>query len=675
MPDSWWECAAALWRCVLQTGRIPRAWTRGRTSLLWKASGKSRPITVLPILWRAGAKLINEQLSGWCMSWRTARDTGGLPGTSVAAALQQLHFETQQGFRAVAQQDIASFFDSLEYGATEAILTHLKAPPELVRLFTSACAQSQRIFALEGALSKDWYRPTRGLPQGCPLSPLIAAAVTHVWACHVLGVEDQVDRPITGYGYVDDRVLLLRRHGSFQDLALAVERSNQFDRAMQLEVSLPKCAIIAEASCQEAAALARTLGYKHLQDLETSGVVVPQHGPWRLLKFSLRKLQVRLQLLRSLGLPNRTIGLLLRSLIVPCFTWAAAYAAPDAAELTAIRQEINHMTARFSTFGCARVLLHETIGWFLDPQFCLDVATLRAYWRSVVQPMDWTEALPLSELQGYVIKALPMLEPTLQRLQWALSADTKEGGVGLLSLEPGGVGLRLPPPSRDAQFAFGGHRECFRAAGSDRELLLASIGAGASNWHYNAGATLRHGGAAAPPAIDLQDFKEHLVELLGTFADEQDLFVATDGSSKDGVGSSGIAVQHPDSVAAFGDGLEDQSPYRMEVLALALALGAIDIARRAPKVRWRRVYLVVDCQAAIRAIQGEQGFDYALLLDTIRRYIKKFRDGKLEVEFVWTPSQSGTGIDGTTLALKAIATIAKAYRDYLHTLGTPSGEP
>ncbi|CAE7036308.1 unnamed protein product [Symbiodinium sp. CCMP2592] len=214
---------------------------------------------------------------------------------------------------------------------------------------------------------------------------------------------------------------------------------------------------------------------------------------------------------------------------------------------------------------------------------------------------------------------------------------------------------------------------------------------------------------------------EHLVELLGTFADEQDLFVATDGSSKDGVGSSGIAVQHPDSVAAFGDGLEDQSPYRMEVLALALALEAIDIARRAPKVRWRRVYLVVDCQAAIRAIQGEQGFDYALLLDTIRRYIKKFRDGKLEVEFVWTPSHGKQptwaphgGLCATQLralneaadkaaqasmerrwtgshrrayaqrarhaqqwetqALKAIATIAKAYRDYLHTLGTPSGE-
>ncbi|CAE7354146.1 unnamed protein product, partial [Symbiodinium sp. CCMP2592] len=798
MPDSWWECAAALWRCVLQTGRIPRAWTRGRTSLLWKASGKSRPITVLPILWRAGAKLINEQLAGWCMSWRTARDTGGLPGTSVAAALQQLHFETQQGFRAVAQQDIASFFDSLEYGATEAILTHLKAPPELVRLFTNACAQSQRIFALEGALSKDWYRPTRGLPQGCPLSPLIAAAVTHVWACHVLGVEDQVDRPITGYGYVDDRVLLLRRHGSFQDLALAVERSNQFDRAMQLEVSLPKCAIIAEASCQEAAALARTLGYKHLQDLETLGVVVPQHGPWRLLKFSLRKLQVRLQLLRSLGLPNRTIGLLLRSLIVPCFTWAAAYAAPDAAELTAIRQEINHMTARFSTFGCARVLLHETIGWFLDPQFCLDVATLRAYWRSVVQPMDWTEALPLSELQGYVIKALPMLEPTLQRLQWALSADTKvlqcwdvEGSLRLLHVgyesfqvllqwlrhhyrrlyvgragrvwrpnrrtddDAAAVGLRLPPPSRDAQFAFGGHRECFRAraAGSDRELLLASIGAGASNWHYNAGGNFnsdhaRHkcacGGThpsrphlawscthfqamradiqppahtaqerlfamevgcypAAPPAIDLQDFKEHLVELLGTFADEQDLFVATDGSSKDGVGSSGIAVQHPDSVAAFGDGLEDQSPYRMEVLALALALEAIDIGG-VPRYGG----------AAIRAIQGEQGFDYALLLDTIRRYIKRgFATAS------WKSSLSGhrpmansppghfmaacasrSSVLSMRLRTKrhrhrwndvgrALAGMpmhnehvmhnshrdhAKAYRDYLHTLGTPSGE-
>ncbi|CAE7036303.1 unnamed protein product [Symbiodinium sp. CCMP2592] len=288
---------------------------------------------------------------------------------------------------------------------------------------------------------------------------------------------------------------------------------------------------------------------------------------------------------------------------------------------------------------------------------------------------------------------------------------------------------------------FAGHRECFHNAGNDRNLILASIGAGTSNWHFNAGGRFDDGhqrhicacGAARPSrphlvwacphfrglradvqlpentaqerlfAMEVGCYPEHLVDLLGTYAADRDLYLATDGSSKDGVGSSGVAIQHPDTVGDFlpPGGVciatieKDQTPYRMEVQAIALALEAVIAVIQASSpgslVQRRRLVLVVDCQAAIRAIQSNNGFDYALLLDTIRGYLKKLRDGQLEVMFIWTPSHDKKlgwtpplGLSAARLralneaADKAAAAsmgqrIGKAYHDYLQTLGTRPG--
>ena len=38
------------------------------------------------------------------------------------------------------------FFDSLSHDITSQVLQHLRAPPELVRLFNFSCAHGQRLF-------------------------------------------------------------------------------------------------------------------------------------------------------------------------------------------------------------------------------------------------------------------------------------------------------------------------------------------------------------------------------------------------------------------------------------------------------------------------------------------------------------------------------------------------
>ena len=69
MPQRWWQHVAKLWSAVMATQKIPQIWLAGRTCLVPKPNGKSRPITILPIIWRAGAKLVNVPMVR-CMETR-----------------------------------------------------------------------------------------------------------------------------------------------------------------------------------------------------------------------------------------------------------------------------------------------------------------------------------------------------------------------------------------------------------------------------------------------------------------------------------------------------------------------------------------------------------------------------------------------------------------------------
>ena len=180
--------ASRVWDLVLDSGVVPDAWARGRTVLLFKPNGKTRPLTILPLIWRAGARCLNCKLKAWCDSWRSHRDAGGLPATSVGHALQQLQLALNKGMVAAVQQDVAGYFDCLEHHLVDRVLRHLRAPPGMVSVLADFYQKGQRIFKLEGALGSSWRRPTRGIPQGCPFSPVISAALTHIWSVFVVGL-------------------------------------------------------------------------------------------------------------------------------------------------------------------------------------------------------------------------------------------------------------------------------------------------------------------------------------------------------------------------------------------------------------------------------------------------------------------------------------------------------
>eukprot|EP00439_Symbiodinium_sp_Y106_P033647 s699_g4.t1 len=721
------------------------------------------PISILPFIWRCGAKLLSQQLSVWTASWRCHFDSGGIAGTSIDTALQQLSRELQLGAQLAVQQDVSSFFDSLEYRLTARMLRHLRAPERLVALFENCCARSSRLFSLQGALGREWVKPGRGLPQGCPLSPVIAAALSHCWAAYVLASENPCTAPVTGHAYVDDRCLLLRAGAPLSHLREALARSEAFDSACKLTLSLTKCAVIASPDNVEAASsLARDLRYQH-QVLEVLGVEVPFDGTWGLLRFSLAKVELRLRLMR---------GLDLRLTLKPS------------------GQEILFLCSRQVGQEAARVLFYEVAGWFLEPQFALDAAVLRATWRLVVRPPTWCEALPVAEATLSPQLVLPQLAGVLDRLKWSLSHNARH----LCCIGPGGEARRVHIGFESFSTVLQWLTVAYRMryvlkagrvwhhkdrgpdaacgllcpARGDRNLSLAAVGAGCTNWFFNAkgefsqghprhkcwcGGThpsrphlvwscshtsgIRRGiplpttvraaerlfAKPVPPkprpplAIDLEGFEAELCEQLEPLLSHA---VAIDGSTKQEVGAMGFALGSGATTLAVGDDLEDQTSFRMELQAVHLLLCALRDAVGSARVRHtlhcRQVWIAVDCESVILAIQGCKGFDYFLLLERVRQARRELQALGLRIDFVWVPSHRKRpawkpphGLDGALLralnhsadeaagkcmerrrrnsaraqwatlrqqavewevqALRAVAQTASAYQGYLKTLG------
>ena len=145
----------------------------------------------------------------------------------------------------------------------------------------------------------------------------------------------------------------------------AVSRSNRFDSAFGLELSLTKCAVVAAPDCAEARRLAHDLHYQFEHSLETLGVTVPFDGPWRPLRFSLHRAILRLRALRGLHLGARKARTLVQSLVLPCLTWAAAYATPDPDHIAAIKGEMYCMMAMSGREAAPVLSWSPSIAWTL----------------------------------------------------------------------------------------------------------------------------------------------------------------------------------------------------------------------------------------------------------------------------------------------------------------------
>ena len=358
LPIGWWELASALWNKAIEQGQLPKAWCKAKVVLIWKRQGLM-------------AKALACNMRPWCETWQSHYDTGGLPAASVSAAHMQLHQSLHGGAWILAQQDLAAFFDSINWGALEMILWHLRAPQELITLLRVFYQQSERIFMLEGAFSSGWTTQLTGLAQGCPLSPYLAAAVTHCWC------ELTITKGISGFGYLDDRTILLQEGYSLEVLRGALQRSADFDHACGLTCAPDRCFLASGQHSDRSRDIASQFGLQVCTSVDVLGLSVDFNGGWALLKFSLRKAILRLRLLKWTQTSTFKKQKLVRSLVLPCLHWAAAFAAPSRDDLDAIKQEIFSLFNPWFGQEAARVLIFEHLSWQIEPEYATDLACIR----------------------------------------------------------------------------------------------------------------------------------------------------------------------------------------------------------------------------------------------------------------------------------------------------------
>ena len=138
----------------------------------------------------------------------------------------------------------------------------------------------------------------------------------------------------------------------------------------------------------------------------------------------------------------------------------------------------------------------------------------------------------------------------------------------------------------------------------------------------------------SPPGFPLDDFYEEVADsLIRAFSRSQTVWIATDGSSKDDVGAASIVGE--DFEHASGDGLEDQSAYRYELMAVLWLLRAL----------WQHgsacagsLHVLCDCQAVHSAIASPHRAQLSLAAGEAADILARLRLRGLQIALHWVPS-------------------------------------
>ncbi|CAE7772604.1 CAMK2D [Symbiodinium sp. CCMP2592] len=150
LPHSWWHLYASLWRAIIQHGIVPPRWQRSTSVLLDKTANETRPIALLSVAWRAGARAIVQRLRPWVMGWLSHRAVAGAPGKSAVDFHKRIFDTWVDGTTSFVQQDLHAFFDSLSTEIVCATLCKLGAPKQLITLVGAFYARQLRLFTADG---------------------------------------------------------------------------------------------------------------------------------------------------------------------------------------------------------------------------------------------------------------------------------------------------------------------------------------------------------------------------------------------------------------------------------------------------------------------------------------------------------------------------------------------
>ena len=280
-------------------------------------------------------------------------------------------------------QDISKFFDSIHAVHLLQVLRFLRAPQQFTDFVQGVLSKQRRLFSMGSRVGARWHSATRGLAQGDPLSPLLAAAVMSVWTGTVaLSTCEAVT-------FVDDRSFWGRSVGA---LTQAKDLSDRVDRAFQFRCDVTKCQV-ASAQGGIGSQVAALFGYEHGSEFETLGVrfyLCPGCVPM-LARYSFEVADVRLQCINVVAAGLARQAAFIRCLVLPLMSWAGAMASIEREQLLQLRRAVVASVNCKNACDTPALLLWEILGWDCDPVFARRWAALRAAVATACEPPVWLE--------------------------------------------------------------------------------------------------------------------------------------------------------------------------------------------------------------------------------------------------------------------------------------------
>lgn len=249
----------------LKDGQIPDSWRQSRMNLIYKGKGEKdkirsyRPLTITSVLYRLAMQAVKMKIE----TWAEHNDILGelQNGFRVDRRLDDNLFVLTQCIEIskienrplyVAFLDITGAYDNVNQEILWDILKGMGMGDDCIQLLREIYRENTVCIEWEGMRSKENVEVSRGLRQGCPLSPLL-------FMLYMVSMEKalegsnigfnlshkqggmMIEQKLPGLFYADDIVLFADSRDDIQQLANICGREGE---ALGLGFSVTKCGLM-----------------------------------------------------------------------------------------------------------------------------------------------------------------------------------------------------------------------------------------------------------------------------------------------------------------------------------------------------------------------------------------------------------------------------------------------
>lgn len=251
-----------LFHHLLTQGPLPNLWKQAKISPLYKKGevgqpGSYRMLAVNSILYRLYANVLRDILTAWCQRTGAIPETqfGFYPGRNTLQPIFILrHLSHLTRFRHqrdgapsakmyAAFMDFTQAYDTVDRPALWKHLEQSQLPPYLLAAI-QALYDSDSYVLVDGAKRTPPIHPTRGVKQGCPLSPLLFALFINDFKLSrsEYGVHwSHASTSLSHLFYADDLVLLSTSPGLLNDM---LRELRDYALRKGLTVNVPKSEVV-----------------------------------------------------------------------------------------------------------------------------------------------------------------------------------------------------------------------------------------------------------------------------------------------------------------------------------------------------------------------------------------------------------------------------------------------